>query len=153
MTDFNIMQGSPGSVRFGYGLCMDGGGQTPPFGPFLCTSCRNQNIRKSEDQKWSLRNDFHAGTTPLQITEVGSLKNSFFEGPAVICISVTRATSGTNRRNVSAQEFPKNLRNLPWQHCSGEPKVGDHWGHPMHGTVQALLITGSLLRFVTLLTS
>ena len=39
------------------------------------------------------------------------------------------ATSGTNHRNVSAQEFPI-FRNFPWQLCSGGPKVGDPWGHP-----------------------
>ena len=50
-------------------------------------------IKKSENQKikkWSLRNDFRAGTTPAQITEIGSAENSLFEGHEVIWISVTR---------------------------------------------------------------
>ena len=36
-------------------------------------------IPKSENKKWSLRNDFRAGTTPALITEMSSAENSFFE--------------------------------------------------------------------------
>ena len=62
-----------------------GGPRTPPFGPSLCTRFRNKKIRKSKNQKWSLRNDFPCRHNFLsENTEMGSVKNSFFEGHEVI---------------------------------------------------------------------
>ena len=61
-----------------------GGPCTPPFETLVAPT---SEIKKSENQKikkWSLRNDFRAGTTPARITELGSVKNSFFEGHEVI---------------------------------------------------------------------
>ena len=60
------------------------GTRTPPFGPFLCTRFRNPKSENQKIKKWSLRNDFRAGTTPVQITEMGSVKNSFFVGHGVV---------------------------------------------------------------------
>ena len=70
--------------------------------PFFAPASEFQKNRKSENQKIrSLRSDFRAGTTLVQNTEMGSVNNSFFEEHNFR----DAATSGTNHRNVSAQEF------------------------------------------------
>ena len=55
--------------------------------PFCLSDSKASEIKKSENQKmkkWSLRNDFHTGTTPVKITEMGSMIKSFFEEHEVI---------------------------------------------------------------------
>ena len=61
-----------------------GGPRTPPFGPSLCTCFRNQKIRKSENQKRSLRNDFCDAAQPGYKSQKWEVNNSFFEGHEVI---------------------------------------------------------------------
>ena len=78
-----------------------------------------------EPQKWFP----WRGTTPVQITEMGSEKLFLWRTWGDLNFR-DAATSGTNHRNVSAREFPI-FRNFPWQLCSGGPKVGDRWGRPI----------------------
>ena len=118
-----------------------GGPRSPPFGLFLCTRFRNQKIRKSENQKMEPQKWFPwRGTTPVQITEMGSEKLFLWRTWGDLNFR-DAATSGTNHRNVSAQEFPI-FRNFPWQLCSGGPKVGDRWGRPSDLFISGCLVCG-----------
>ena len=106
-----------------------GGPRTPPFGPFLCTRFRNQKSQNEiKDSKNGASEMISVPGNFGQMTEMGSVQNSFFEGHEVIWISVTRQLPG-QIFCPGISDFP----NFPWQLCSGGPKVGDRWGRPRYG--------------------